>query len=96
MAHKKSGGSASNLKDSPGKRLGIKIQDGQYAKTGAILVRQRGTKYHAGNNVGIGKDHTLFAVANGIVKFTTKKLKKFNNKLKTTKIVHVIPDSSQK
>ncbi len=93
MAHKKSGGSASNLKDSPGKRLGVKIQDGQFAKAGAILIRQRGTKYHAGNNVKVGKDHTLFATTNGFVKFTTKKLKKFNQKLKSAKIIHIVPQN---
>lgn len=90
MAHKKAGGSASNLKDSPGKRLGVKIQDGQFAKAGAIIIRQRGTKYHAGNNVKVGKDHTLFSVIGGLVKFSTKKLKKFDSRLKITKIVSVV------
>jgi len=92
MAHKKAGGSTSNLKDSPGKRLGVKLSDGQYAKKGAIIIRQRGTKYHPGENVKIGKDDTLFAVASGIVKFTTRKLKKFNNQLKSTKIVNVVAE----
>jgi len=91
MAHKKAGGSASNLKDSAGKRLGVKLQDGQYAKAGAIIIRQRGTSYHTGKNVEIGKDHTIFAKVAGIVKFSSKKLKKFNNQLKDTKIVSVVP-----
>lgn len=91
MAHKKAGGSASNLKDSPGKRLGVKLSDGQFAKAGAIIIRQRGTKYHVGENVKIGKDHTIFASISGIVKFTSKKLMKFNNQLKQSKIVNVLP-----
>ena len=90
MAHKKAGGSTALGRDSQSKRLGVKLQDGEYAKPGAIIIRQRGTKYHAGDNVKIGKDHTLFSTVLGIVKFTTKKLKKFNNKLKETKIVSVV------
>ena len=92
MAHKKAGGSAGNLKDSKSKRLGLKLHDGQIAKPGAILVRQRGTKYHAGTNVKIGKDDTLFSIADGIVKFSQKKLKKFNGKLKMTTIVNVVSE----
>jgi len=91
MAHKKAGGSTSLGRDSQSKRLGVKLQDGQYAKAGSILIRQRGTKYHAGKNVKIGKDDTLFSTITGIVKFSTKKLVKFNNKLKETKVVSVIP-----
>ncbi len=91
MAHKKAGGSTALGRDSQSKRLGVKLQDGEYAKPGAIIIRQRGTKYHAGMNVKIGKDHTLFSTILGIVKFSTKKLKKFNNKLKETKIVSVLP-----
>ena len=91
MAHKKAGGSATSLKDSPGKRLGVKLSDGQSAKKGAIIIRQRGTKYFAGENVKKGKDDTLFSVVDGIVKFSTKKLMKFNSKLKDIKIVNVIP-----
>ena len=90
MAHKKAGGSTSLGRDSRAQRLGVKLQDGQYAKAGAIIVRQRGTKYHAGTNVKVGKDDTLFAIVAGMVKFTTKKLKKFNNKLVATKVVNVI------
>ena len=89
MAHKKAGGSTSLGRDSQSKRLGVKIHDGQIAKAGAIIVRQRGTKYHPGKNVKKGKDDTLFAVAAGIVRFTTKKIKKFNNQLTSTKIIEV-------
>ncbi len=91
MAHKKAGGSTGLGRDSKSKRLGVKIQDGQYAKAGAILIRQRGTKYHPGENVRKGKDDTLFTTVTGIVKFTTKKLKKFNNTLQSSKIVNVVP-----
>lgn len=90
MAHKKAGGSTTLGRDSQGKRLGVKLSDGQLAKAGAILIRQRGTKYHPGENVKKGKDDTLFATAAGMVKFTTRKLRKFNNQLKSTKIVNVI------
>lgn len=90
MAHKLSGGSATNLRDSKSKRLGVKLSDGQYAKAGAIIIRQRGTKYHPGQNVKIGNDDTLFSTITGVVKFTTKKMKKFNNQLKATKIVNVL------
>jgi large subunit ribosomal protein L27 len=72
MAHKKAGGSTSNGRDSQSKRLGVKRFGGQFVLAGNILVRQRGTKYHAGENVGIGKDHTLFAKATGAVKFQLK------------------------
>ncbi|MBU1421022.1 50S ribosomal protein L27 [Patescibacteria group bacterium] len=90
MAHRKAGGSTALGRDSKSKRLGVKLSDGQLAKAGAIIIRQRGTKFHPGLNVKKGKDDTLFAVAPGIVKFTTKKLRKFNNQLKTAKIVNVI------
>lgn len=90
MSHKKAGGSTSNGRDSHSKRLGVKLSDGQYAKTGAIIIRQRGTKYHPGLNVQKGKDDTLFSTINGLVKFTTKKVKKFNNQLKATKFVNVV------
>jgi large subunit ribosomal protein L27 len=72
MAHKKAGGSSRNGRDSESKRLGVKKFGGQVVSAGNILVRQRGTKVHAGVNVGCGKDHTLFAKANGVVKFETK------------------------
>ena len=72
MAHKKAGGSTRNGRDSESKRLGVKRFGGQAVLAGNILVRQRGTKFHAGENVGIGKDHTLFAKADGKVVFETK------------------------
>jgi large subunit ribosomal protein L27 len=72
MAHKKAGGSSRNGRDSESKRLGVKIFGGQAIKAGNIIIRQRGTKVHAGVNVGCGKDHTLFAKADGVVKFETK------------------------
>ncbi len=72
MAHKKAGGSTRNGRDSESKRLGVKIYGGQAIKAGSIIVRQRGTHFHSGVNVGIGKDHTLFAKADGKVVFETK------------------------
>ena len=76
MAHKKGAGSSKNGRESESKRLGVKIFGGQNIIAGNIIVRQRGTKHHPGENVGIGKDHTLFALINGKVKFIKKK----NNK----------------
>ena len=72
MAHKKAGGSTRNGRDSESKRLGVKRFGGEQVIAGNILVRQRGTKFHAGDNVGLGKDHTLFAKADGQVKFEIK------------------------
>jgi large subunit ribosomal protein L27 len=72
MAHKKAGGSSRNGRDSESNRLGVKRFGGQAVLAGSILIRQRGTKVHAGDNVGCGKDHTLFAKADGVVKFETK------------------------
>ncbi len=72
MAHKKAGGSSRNGRDSESKRLGVKRFGGQLVAAGNILVRQRGTQFHPGENVGMGKDHTLFAKVRGIVKFTVK------------------------
>jgi len=76
MAHKKAGGSSRNGRDSESKRLGVKKYGGQTVTAGNILVRQRGTKMHPGKNVGCGKDHTLFALAAGLVKFERKGPKK--------------------
>ena len=73
MAHKKSGGSSRNGRDSDGRRLGVKKFGGERVVAGNIIVRQRGTKFWPGENCGIGKDHTLFAVADGAVTFTTKR-----------------------
>ena len=72
MAHKKAGGSTRNGRDSESKRLGVKVFGGQQINAGSIIVRQRGTKLHAGENVGMGKDHTLFAKADGVVEFVQK------------------------
>jgi large subunit ribosomal protein L27 len=72
MAHKKAGGSSRNGRDSAGRRLGVKLYGGEACLAGNILVRQRGTQWHPGHNVGIGKDHTLFALINGKVEFKTK------------------------
>jgi large subunit ribosomal protein L27 len=77
MAHKKSGGSAKNGRDSISKRLGVKKFGGEQINAGSIIVRQRGTKFKPGQNVGIGKDDTLFALAAGKVKFTNKHNRKF-------------------
>ncbi len=84
MAHKKAGGSTRNGRDSESKRLGVKIYGGQAVKAGNIIVRQRGTRFHGGVNVGCGKDHTLFAKADGVVKFEIKGPKK-------RKYVSVVP-----
>ena len=72
MAHKKAGGSTRNGRDSESKRLGIKVYGGQSINAGGIIVRKRGTKFHPGNGVGIGKDHTLFATETGTVQFVQK------------------------
>jgi large subunit ribosomal protein L27 len=79
MAHKKAGGSSRNGRDSAGKRLGVKRYGNQLVKAGSIIVRQRGTSVHPGNNVGIGKDYTLFAKIDGIVTF--ERLGKFRKKV---------------
>lgn len=89
MAHRKAGGSAKNLTDSNPKYLGTKLYDGQRAKAGSILIRQRGTKIVAGTNVGVGKDHTLFALADGTVKFSQKRKKHFDGSSVVKKVVNV-------
>ena len=86
MATKKAGGSSRNGRDSAGRRLGVKRGDGQDVSAGSIIVRQRGTKYHLGSNVGIGKDHTIFALMDGKVNFKRGK----DNKT----FVSVLPDLS--
>lgn len=72
MAHKKGGGSTRNGRDSESKRLGVKVYGGQQISAGGIIVRQRGTQFHPGVNVGIGKDHTLFSLVDGVVQFSIK------------------------
>lgn len=89
MAHKKAGGSAKNLKDSQPKYLGTKLSDGQYAKPGSIIVRQRGTKILPGANVRMGKDHTLFAAKEGRVKFSETTKIRFDRSRRRAKVAHV-------
>lgn len=89
MAHKKSGGSTQLGRDSQGQRLGVKIADGQLAHPGQIIVRQRGTKIHAGKNVRIGSDDTLYAALTGIVKFTKKQVQNFHGVLKKRTFANV-------
>lgn len=90
MATKKAAGSTSLGRDSESKRLGVKLSDGQVAKAGNIIIRQRGTKYRPGVNVRRGNDDTLYAVADGKVKFNSRHFKKFDGKLKSTKVVNVV------
>lgn len=90
MAHRKAGGSTSLGRDSISKRLGVKIFGNQKVLTGQIIVRQRGTKFHPGKNVKRGEDDTLFALKDGMVKFTLKKKRNFTGKLITRRFVEVI------
>lgn len=90
MAHRKAGGTARNLRDSNPKYLGVKIADGQTANAGSIIVRQRGTKFLAGNNTDMGKDHTIHALKSGVVKIGNKRKVGFNNKTQSRKIVHIV------
>ena len=91
MAHKKAGGSTGLGRDSQSKRLGVKLFAGQVAKTGNILVRQRGTKFHPGKNVSKGKDDTLFAKITGLISFRRLKKRKFDGSLKETKFIDITP-----
>ncbi len=90
MAHRKAGGTAKNLRDSNPKYLGIKLSDGQRAAPGAVIVRQRGTPIEAGENVGQGRDHTLFALKEGTVKFSSRRKISFNGRQAIKKTVSVI------
>ncbi len=89
MAHRKAGGSAKNLTDSKAKYLGTKLYAGETAKAGSIIIRQRGTKIMQGENVGMGKDHTLYALKAGIVEFTEKRKGNFDGTTTRRKMVHV-------
>jgi large subunit ribosomal protein L27 len=89
MSTVKAAGVAKNLRDSNPKYLGTKLYAGQKAKTGMVIVRQRGTKIVAGKNVGVGKDHTLFALADGKVNFTTVRKKKFDGSVKRLSVANV-------
>lgn len=91
MAHRKAGGSTNLGRDSISKRLGVKIFGGQYAAVGNIILRQRGTKFHPGENVKRGEDDTLFALASGAVKFQSRKVKDFTGRLAKRMFVHVLP-----
>lgn len=90
MAHKKAGGSAKNLRDSNAQYLGVKRSDGQFVKTGEIIVRQRGTKIDAGKNVKVGKDHTLFAAKDGIVAFRNGRKTGFDGQTRIKKILNIV------
>ncbi|MEK7628383.1 MAG: 50S ribosomal protein L27 [Patescibacteria group bacterium] len=90
MATKKGAGTAKNLTDSGPQFLGVKIGDGQSARTGMIIVRQRGTSIVPGKNVGLGSDHTIFALKDGVVSFRTMRKRNFNGRTKTRSIVHVV------
>lgn len=90
MAHRKAGGTAKNLRDSNPKYLGIKLTDGERAQPGSIIVRQRGTVIMAGNNVSVGKDHTLFALKDGTVKFGSRRKTSFNGNIMVKKVVNII------
>lgn len=90
MSHKKAGGSTRLGRDSNAQRLGVKIHDGQIVKKGMIIVRQRGTRVHAGKNVKKGTDDTLLAMADGKVKFSNHKRKRFDGAMKTTKFASVV------
>jgi large subunit ribosomal protein L27 len=90
MAHKKSAGTTKNGRDSNPKYLGIKTTPGAQAMVGAILVRQRGTDVLPGRNVGMGRDHTLFALKDGVVSMSTKRKMHFNNKMMTKKVINVV------
>ena len=91
MAHKKSAGTTKNDRDSNPKYLGIKVNHGASAKAGSVLVRQRGTDVLPGKNVGLGKDHTLFALKEGIVRFVTRKKKRFDGSSRQAKEVEILP-----
>lgn len=90
MAHKKSAGTTKNGRDSNPKYLGVKITEGDIAQAGSVIIRQRGTDVLPGKNVGMGKDHTLFALVSGTVKFGTKRKTHFDNTTKVKKVAHVV------
>lgn len=89
MATRKAAGSAKNLTDSKPKYLGVKLYAGETASAGAIIVRQRGTKIIAGNNVGVGRDHTLFALKDGTVSFSEKRMKHLDGTIKRKKVANI-------
>jgi large subunit ribosomal protein L27 len=91
MAHKKAGGSTAYGRDSHGQRLGTKLYAGEFAKIGSIIVRQRGSKIRAGKNVKMGSDDTLFALAEGFVAFSNRKVQRYTGAFKTVKFANIIP-----
>ena len=90
MAHRKAGGSAKNLSDSNPKYLGVKVNAGQKIKKGGIIVKQRGTKFIAGKNTAVSKDHSIFALADGVVTYENKRKKSYDNKVVIRKMVSVL------
>ena len=90
MAHRKAGGTAKNLRDSNPQYLGTKLYDGQKAQPGSIIIRQRGTVIMAGTNVSMGKDHTIYALKDGKVKFGSRRKTSFNGKTVVKKVVNVV------
>ncbi|MBL7045896.1 MAG: 50S ribosomal protein L27 [Parcubacteria group bacterium] len=90
MAHRKAGGSAKNLRDSNPKYLGTKLYAGAKAKIGSIIIRQRGTKIEPGKNVGLGNDHTIFALKEGTVQFRSKRKTRFDGSIVQKKVVDVV------
>ncbi len=95
MATKKAGGSTAYGRDSHGQRLGVKKYAGEFVKNGNIIVRQRGTKIRPGLNVRLGKDDTIFAVTDGVVKFTNRRIRRFTGQMKIAKFVNVVPADSK-
>jgi large subunit ribosomal protein L27 len=91
MATKKAGGTAKNLRDSNPKYLGVKLYAGEATRPGAIIIRQRGTEFRPGTNTALGADHTIFALTEGVVKFSQKRKTHFNGKQKTVRTVNVVP-----
>lgn len=92
MSHTKAGGSVKTGRDSQSKRLGVKLFGDQFVRTGGIIVRQRGTRMEAGVGVGVGKDHTLYALTDGFVKFSTKKIAKFTGTKVRRTYASVVPE----
>jgi large subunit ribosomal protein L27 len=90
MAHRKAGGTAKNLSDSNPKYLGTKLADGEHANSGSVIIRQRGTVILAGTHVGTGKDHTLFALKAGTVKFGSKRKTSYDGKVQVKKVVNIV------
>jgi large subunit ribosomal protein L27 len=93
MAHTKGKGSTKNLRDSISKRLGVKVFGSQTVHAGDIIVRQRGSKFYAGQNVGMGGDDTLFAKIAGVVRFQNKTVRNFNNQMREKRVVHIDPSA---